>query len=131
MATVRRHVRIARAPDEVWDVLRDPASVERWFPGVVAAEVDGSQRVVTLASGMPMTEQIVTIDDDLRRFQYRLTTPVITEHLGTIDVIEDGDGSLVVYSTDIEPPPMAYVFSGATAAALAELRRLVETAARA
>jgi ABC-type amino acid transport substrate-binding protein len=58
----------------------------------------------------------------LRRFQYRITAPMFTEHLGTVDVhaLEDGT-SLVVYSTDANPAALALVIGGAARAALAAL----------
>lgn len=41
---------------------------------------------------------------ELRRFQYRIIEGIPAEfHLGTVDVLEDDGGSLVVYSTEIEP----------------------------
>ncbi len=60
---------------------------------------------------MVLEEEIVTSDDDLRRFQYRVIEmqfggqpmPPPVNVLATVDVIEDRDGSLVIYSTDIEP----------------------------
>jgi len=126
MATVRREIRIHRPPDDVWALVRDAAALHRWFPGLVASEVDGTKRVITLRSGLSMPEEIITIDDDLRRFQYRITSPIVSNHQGTIDVIPEPDGSLVIYSTDISPDPMAYVFSGATGAALDELKAQME-----
>ena len=53
----------------------------------------------------PITEEIVTVDDDLRRFQYSITEmPIPVEyHLSTIDVLEDGDGTLIVYGVDVQP----------------------------
>ena len=47
---------------------------------------------------------------------------MFNEHLGTLDVhgLEDGT-SLVVYSTDAEPAPLALVIGGAARAALANL----------
>ena len=44
----------------------------------------------------------VTSDDELRRFQYRVVeSPFPLDTFATVDVIEDGDGSLVIYSTEI------------------------------
>ncbi len=63
-----------------------------------------------------------------RRFQYRVTSPLLRGHLGTIDVFDLGDGtSLVSYATDCEPDAMALVIGGAAGAALTELRRLLES----
>ena len=125
--TLRRHVRIARPPDDVWAIVGDPVRLPEWFPGIVDCIVDGSSRVITTASGMPMPEEIVTIDPLQRRFQYRITAPLFREHLSTIDVIDLGDGtSLVVYGVDAEPSTMALVIGGAAGNALEHLRTLVE-----
>ena len=85
-----------------------------------------------LRSGIPLFEQIVTVDHQLRRFQYKVTGPMpVRFHLGTLDVIDDGSAEgapscLVVYSTEIEPDPLAFVFDGAIAEAVANLARMLE-----
>ena len=67
-----------------------------------------------------MPEEIVTNDPIQRRFQYRITAPIVRNHLGTIDVFDLGDGtSLVSYATDCEPDAMALIIGGATGNALA------------
>ena len=76
-----------------------------------------------------MPEEIVTNDPIQRRFQYRITAPIVHHHLGTIDVIDLGDGSsLVVYATDCEPDALALIIGGACGNALHELRRQLESA---
>jgi hypothetical protein len=51
-------------------------------------------------------------------------------HRGSIDVIDLGDETcLVVYTTDADPRTMALTIGAATAAALDELRRLMESEA--
>ncbi len=128
MATVRREVMIKRSADDVWAVVGDPAVITTWFPGMVDAQVDGTHRVITTASGLKLPEEIVTIDSIQRRFQYRVTLPVLRDHLGTIDVFDIGeDRSLVSYSTDCTPDAMALIIGGATGNALAELRRQLES----
>jgi len=127
MATVRRQIIIDRTAQAVWDVVGAPATIARWFPGMVAAEVDGNLRTITTATGLTMPEEIVTNDPVLRRFQYRLTMPFVQHHLGTVDVFDLGDGrSLVSYATDCVPDAMALMIGGATGAALQELRRQLE-----
>jgi len=123
-ASVRREVRIARPAGDVWNVVGRPELLHLWFPGIVACTVDGDRRTITTGTNQEMPEQILTNDPIQRRFQYRLTTPLIKEHLGTIDVIDLGDGtSLVVYSTDADPATMALVISGGAGGALDELKR--------
>jgi hypothetical protein len=125
--SVRRQVRIAASADEVWALAGDPARIHEWFPGIVGCSVDGATRVITTASGIAMPEQIVTHDPLLRRFQYRITAPVVREHLSTLDVLDLGDDtSLALYSVDADPATMALILAGAAGNALEHLRHLLE-----
>jgi hypothetical protein len=125
--SVRRHVRIARPADEVWAVIGDPSRIHEWFPGIDAATVDGEVRVVTTGAGLPIPEQIVTDDQVQRRFQYRITGPMVREHLSTLDVLDLGDGtSVAMYSADADPAVMALVIAGAAGNALEHVRRQLE-----
>lgn len=125
--TVRRQVRIARPPEDVWALVGDPARLPEWFPGITDAVVDGTSRVITTGAGLPMPEVIVTLDHLLRRFQYRITVPLFREHLSTLDVLDLEDGTcLVVYGVDAEPSTMALVIGGAAGSALEHLRSLME-----
>jgi len=120
-------VRIRRAADDLWAWVGDPARLAEWWPGITACVVDGDRRTITMGSGLPMPEQLLTIDRLQRRFQYRITAPIFREHTSTIDVHDLGDGtSLVVYSVDAEPSTMALVIGGAAGNALQHLRSLVE-----
>lgn len=128
MATLRREIRIHRSADDVWTVVGRPELLHLWFPGVASCTVDGNVRVITLGSGIPMPEEIVTNDAIQRRFQYRITAPLFKQHLATIDVIDLGDDTCeVVYSTDAEPAVMALVIGGANTGALEELRQQFES----
>ena len=130
IGSIRHQVRIHRSADDVWALVGDPARLHEWFPGIVACQVDGSTRIITTATGMPMPEEILLNDASQRRFQYRLTVPLFQFHRGTIDVIDLEDGScLVVYQTEADPRTMALVIAGGTAGALRELHRQMEPAA--
>ena len=136
MATVRREVRIPFPAEEVWRVVGDPGTIHLWFPGIVSSSVeqteDGVVRNVVLGSGIPLVERIITNDPITRRFQYCITGGAFREHLGTIDVIDLGDGTcLAVYGTDATPDVMALVIGGASGAALEGLRDLVAARATA
>ena len=127
MATVRRDIRISATGEEVWQVVGRPELLHLWFPGITGCTVDGTTRIVTTGTGVPMPEQIITNDALQRRFQYAITAPLFRNHLATVDVIDLGDGTCVVsYSTDAEPAVMALVIGGATTGALEELRRQFE-----
>ena len=127
LGSIRHEVRIGRPASVVWALVGDPARLHEWFPGIEACSVEGTSRVITLGSGLPMPEQILVNDPVQRRFQYRITAPMFRYHRGTIDVVDLGaDTCLVVYSTDADPRTMALTIGGGTAGALAELQRLLD-----
>ena len=129
--SVRREVRIAAPADEVWSWIGNPARLPEWFPGITDAEVDeaAGTRTITTGSGIPMVEQLVTIDRLQRRFQYRIGGGLFKEHLSTIDVLDLGDGTtLVVYGVDAEPAVMSLVIGGAAGNALLHLKSMLEGA---
>lgn len=128
MATIRHHTRIARTPDEVWKVVSDAGSISTWFPLIEQSRTENGVRYCSLQGGGKLEEVIVTSDDELRRFQYRITAGdmPVEHHLGTIDVIEDGQTSLVVYSTDVTPDEMAEQMDGVLAEGLQGLKTHLE-----
>jgi len=127
LGSIRHEIRIDRPAADVWELAGDPSRLDEWFPGIVACEVDGNTRVITMGSGLPMPEEILVRDDNQHRFQYRITAPMFTHHRGTIDVIDLGDDTcLVTYQTDADPRTMALVIAGGTAGALDELKRQME-----
>lgn len=109
MASLRSTARIARPADEVWKTVSDAAGISAWFPGIEQATAADGTRSCTLAGGHELQEDIVNVDSELRRFQYKITAGMPVEyHLGTVDVLEDGpDSTLVVYSTEIIPDSLA------------------------
>jgi len=131
MASLRSHARIPRTADDVWAVIARPERISEWFPGMVSATVEGDVRTITLRTGIPLVEEIVNVDHHLRRFQYRVTGPLpMRYHLGTVDVIDDTrdpaePACLLVYSTQVEPDPIAFVFDGAISDAVENLARLL------
>ena len=127
LGSIRHEIRIDRPAAEVWALAGDAARLHEWFPGIVSCQVDGSNRVIVMGSGLPMPEEILVCDNTQRRFQYRITAPIFKHHRGTIDVIDLHDGTcLVVYSTEADPRTMALVIAGGTAGALDELKRQME-----
>ena len=125
--SIRRHVRIACPPDAIWSYVGDAGRIPEWWPGITAAEVDGDKRTITTGSGLPMPEQILTVDRLQRRFQYRITGPLFAEHTSTIDVIDLDDGTcLVIYGIDADPATMALIIGGAAGNALEHLKSLLE-----
>ncbi|UDY34170.1 SRPBCC family protein [Dermatobacter hominis] len=124
MATLRRDVRFRHPAEAVWGVISDAGSLASWFPGLTDSSLEGDLRTVTLGSGIPLPERIITNDPLQRRLQYRIEAGPVRHHLGTVDVIDLDDGTcMAVYSTDAEPGVMALVVGAACGNALLELRR--------
>ncbi|MFU8840632.1 MAG: SRPBCC family protein [Nitriliruptoraceae bacterium] len=128
MATVRHHTTIDRSPDEVWKVVADAGAISTWFPIIETSELDGKVRHCTVQGGGQLEEEIVTSDDELRRFQYRIVggDMPLDFHLATIDVLPVGEGSLVVYSTEVEPAEAAGQMGAVLSAGLDGLRHHLE-----
>jgi hypothetical protein len=130
MASLRYERRIAAPADVVWGVVTRPETIPEWFPGVVSCTVEGNIRVIKLASGLEMPEEILVNDALQRRFVYRITAPLYRFHLASIDVIELGaNDSLCVYSTTAEPDTLALLVGGGTNSALSEIQRIAESRA--
>ena len=125
MGTVRRHVFIDSPAEEVWALVGDPARLHDWFP-ITSCEVVDNKRWINLGSGLRFEEDIITLDHDLRRFQYSIVNNLIVKsHLGTVDVIPDGPNRcMVMYGTDIDPEPMGLIIIGAAGAGLEKLQEV-------
>jgi carbon monoxide dehydrogenase subunit G len=109
VASLRTHIAIDRPAGEVWAVVSDAGNISAWFPVVQTSEASGGERHCTLQGDVPLDEEIVNNDPELRRFQYRIVgggVPV-ESHLGTVDVLEQDGASLVVYSTEVTPDEAA------------------------
>jgi len=129
MATLRTHLTIDRPADQVWAVVSDAGAISTWFPMVQTSTASGEDRHCTLEGGVPLEEKIVTNDPDLRRFQYRIVGGGMPaqSHLGTIDVIEQGETSLVIYSTEITPDELAGTLGPAIEDGIRGLKQHCET----
>ncbi len=109
MATIRHHARIDATPDQVWQVVSDAGDISTWFPLIEESSASDGIRRCTMKGGGKLEEEVVTSDDELRRFQYRITggDMAVDSHLGTIDVLDVDGQALVVYSTDVTPDEAA------------------------
>ena len=125
MASFRFHTRVPVAPGAVWSVLSDVDTIPDWFPGIQHAVQVGQFRELTLKDGGTLRARVGTSDDQLRRFQYSFVEGMplpIEFHLGTLDVIEDGTGSLVIYSQQVEPDELGAIVGPAVAGGIEGIR---------
>ncbi|MFJ9387659.1 SRPBCC family protein [Nocardioides sp. NPDC101246] len=124
MPSIRSHAVLDHDAATVWATVREVGAVSDWFPAITHSEATDAGRDVTLADGTRLIEETVTLDDALRRYQYRITGGdlVPESHLGTIDVVDLGEGrTVLVYGSDVEPVEVAAAFDGAISEAVAAL----------
>lgn len=122
------HARINRPAEQVWNAVSDAGDIASWFPAIVTSSATSSTRSCELTGGGSLEEEIVTNDAELRRFQYRITQGLpVQSHLGTIDVLDDPEGALVIYSTEITPDELAGQVGPLIEDGLAGLKQHLET----
>ncbi|MBC8363551.1 MAG: SRPBCC family protein [Actinobacteria bacterium] len=128
MVTVAEEITIDAPADEVWAVVAAPERQAEWFPGMKTSSVDGNVRTIGTAAGGMLLEEILCIDHERRRFEYRITGPMQFEHhLGSIEVEDVGGATRVVYGQELEPTALTYVLGAAIRDALIGLKALLET----
>lgn len=123
MGSVRRHAILSAPAEAVWSFIGEPGRLHEWFP-TTATRLEGDKRWVTLPSGIVFEEQILLVDNDLRRFQYSIVgNALITHHVGTVDVIPiSEDKCIVIYGTDIEPEVLGLAIGAAAGDGLRKLQ---------
>ena len=122
MGSVRRHAILGAPAGDVWAFIGRPEALHEWFP-TTSTRVEDDKRWVTLPSGIVFEEQILLVDNDLRRFQYSIIgNALITHHVGTVDVIPLADERcIVIYGTDIEPEVLGLAIGAAAGEGLRSL----------
>jgi carbon monoxide dehydrogenase subunit G len=116
MASIRREIAVAAAPDDVWAAVRDFGALhQRLVRGfVLDTTLDGNDRIVTFANGAVQREPLVDLDDDARRLVYgAIDSPLgATHYNATVTVLSDGgSGSRVDWVVDVLPNELEPILS--------------------
>jgi hypothetical protein len=124
MASIYKEVRVAIAPDSVWDVIRDIGNAHRrLFVGVVTDVVlEPGGRVVTFANGLVVREPTVDLSDDLHRYAWTATGGRATHYNASLQVFEDGEDSRIVWIVDLLPNEIREVVEGLMDAGVAAMK---------
>lgn len=121
MTMIRRTFTVNASVSEVWDVVRDIEAVHtRLAPGFVTDTVilAPDRRRVTFANGAIVTEQIVSLDDDERRLAYTILERAAEHHHASFEVLPNGEGAMVVWTTDVMRGETAETFRATMVAAV-------------
>jgi carbon monoxide dehydrogenase subunit G len=109
MATLRETLRLRAPAAAVWDAVRDVGELHRRLvPGFVTeARLEQGARVITFVNGVTVREEIVSVDDDLRRLAYAIPRGNFIHYQGTVEVEDDGAGSRLIWTVDLLPSESA------------------------
>ncbi len=134
--TITNTVDINAGPDDVWAVLADMPATRQWLPGVVAARMDGTVRICTMADGQEICEQISDISAERRSYRFsHLQVPLPVRHSGGTFAVTPGAAAgtaTVTLQTTFEPldpagaDDLTSMIHGAFQQSLDSLRHYVE-----
>ncbi|MEV6350110.1 SRPBCC family protein [Actinoplanes sp. NPDC051851] len=133
MATVQVEASVNVPAQRVWEAVADVGAVHRrLLPGRVAdARMDGDFRILTMPDGVQVRELILAVDHDIRRMAYTVVDGQrmpLTYHHAAFQVFEEGDGSRLVWLTDVLPHAMAAVVRGRVERGIQEMKEILESA---
>jgi carbon monoxide dehydrogenase subunit G len=132
MASIRKEISIAVAPEVLWDAMRDVGALHtRLVAGfVVDCRLEGETRTVTFANGMVAKELIIDVSDPERRVAWSSVGGRMTHHNASAQVFADGAGhSRVVWIADLLPHELAPAITGMIEQGLAAMKQTLEKAA--
>jgi uncharacterized protein YndB with AHSA1/START domain len=136
MPSFRQAIDIAATPEQVWRVLGDLTSVDRWIPGVTAVTRTDAGRVCTFDDGHTQEEQILDYSPQTRSFRYVIQgAPLpVSENTGSFIVEEAAGQARVVWQSGfvaLDPAmesQLAQMWEPYLPLVLANLKKLVEEA---
>ena len=106
MASIRKEIQTAATVDQVWDALRDVGALHtRLVPGfVIDTRLEPGERIVTFGNGMVVREQILDINDDMRRVAWSAIGGALTHYNASAQVFANADNrAKVVWIADFLP----------------------------
>ena len=92
MPSFRHTIDIAATPDQVWRVLGDLTSVDRWIPGVTKVARTDTGRICTFDDGHVQHEQILDYSPQTHSYRYTID--------GAPLPVRDNTGSFTVEHAD-------------------------------
>ena len=128
MASIRKQVHIDAPVAKVWEALRDVGELHtRLAPGFVTdTKMDGNARVVTFGNGQVAREEIVSVDDSLRRVAWAILDPPFEHYSGVAWVEPEVGGARFTWTVDLLPDTMAERVEGMMSAGVQVIKKTLE-----
>lgn len=129
MASIRREIQVAVAPERAWDALRDVGRIhERLVRGFVTdCRLEGDARVVTFGNGMTVRERIIDVDDTQRRVAWSADGELFSHYNASVQAFAEGDGhTRLVWIADLLPNELEPQVAGMIDQGMAAMKRTLE-----
>ncbi|WP_116998261.1 SRPBCC family protein [Desertimonas flava] len=131
MATIIRQTTIDVTPAEAWAALEDFGAVHRRLAAgfVATCTLDAPEvRAITFVNGAAARERLVGVDHDARRLAYSVIESGLgfSHHNAAAQVVEQGERTVFVWTTDLLPDDLADAVAGLMDAGLAAIKATLE-----
>lgn len=129
MATVNLEAQINATPGHVYEQLKDMRWPEALTNLITAVEVTAANtRECAIDGGGFLKETIIALDDETRRIAYTITESpfAMSHHSASLHAISDGDGTRLVWTTDVLPDEVGDTLGPALADSLATMAERIE-----
>jgi hypothetical protein len=109
MATIYKKMKVNASVDHVWNKVSDVGGISNLMNVLSESHVEGDKRVCTTQDGGKIEEQIISVDNNLKRVSYTITNSPfgLDFHTSSWHVTPEGNGSLVKWFTDVKPDSAA------------------------
>lgn len=116
MVKVRQSTIIQAPIEQVWDILRDFNSHDRWHPAIAASHIEGNDpstrvgavRNFRLRDGSVLREQLLALSDKTQSFRYcLLEAPIpLMNYVAQVRLkpVTDGDATFWEWQSTFDPP---------------------------
>lgn len=112
--------------ESVWAIVGQPDRVD-WVPGVKGCEFDGEIRRFSLPRAGKLAERILSLDDLAREIHYGVieSNPPLIDHHASINVVPNGEGSVMIWSTEVKPISVEPFIEKSMNASLARIQTIL------
>lgn len=133
MASIYKEFVVNASPAFAWEAIKDVGNIHtRLARGFVAdTQLEGDTRTVRFVNGFVVQEQVVSIDDELRRLVYRAIGGRASHHNAFFQVLSETNGRCkILWVTDLLPDEMRAPISQMVEAGASAIQETLEATYR-
>lgn len=105
MTTISKSITISAPMSKVWEKISDTGRISDLIGFLASSQQSGDTRVCTLEGGGELTEKIVSVDHDLKRVAYAITSSPLNMdfHVASMQLEEDHGKTRLDWVVDLLP----------------------------